>query len=73
MSQNFVSVIFCRNCASRYVEISEWAPDGNAIIRCRSCGTSEEIAHFTLGRGHISNVELQNARDTRAKGGRYEK
>jgi hypothetical protein len=70
---NFVSVIFCRNCSSRYVEISEWTSDGKAILQCRSCNNREVLAHFTLGRAKISNPELQNARDTIAKRGRYEK
>lgn len=70
---NFVSVIFCRNCSSRFVEISEWTADGNAIVQCRSCNTREVLSHFTLGRGSLSNHEMQSARDTMAKKGRYEK
>ncbi|OHD64645.1 MAG: hypothetical protein A2176_10065 [Spirochaetes bacterium RBG_13_51_14] len=70
---NFVSVIFCRNCSSRFVEISEWTQDGKAIVQCRSCNNKETLANFTLGRGKISSTELQNARDTMAKRGRYEK
>jgi hypothetical protein len=70
---NYVSVIFCRNCNSRHVEIGEWTPEGKPIIQCRSCNTRETISNFTLGRGKISNTELQNARDTMAKKGRYEK
>jgi hypothetical protein len=70
---NFVSVIFCRNCSSRFVEISEWTADGKAIVQCRSCNNREVLANFTLGRGKIGNSELQTARDTIAKRGRYEK
>lgn len=70
---NFVSVIFCRNCSSRFVEIAEWTDDGRAVVRCRSCNNSEILSNFTLGRGKISNVELQTARDTMAKRGKYEK
>lgn len=73
MSSNFVSVIFCRNCKSRFVEIAQWSDTGKAVIQCRSCGNHEELGNFTLGRGHINNVELQKARDTMAKSGRYEK
>ncbi|HNR86804.1 MAG TPA: hypothetical protein PKM65_00520 [Spirochaetota bacterium] len=72
MSANFVSVIFCRNCYSRYVEISEW-DGGRAVLHCRTCGTTEEIAHFTLGRCRVTNTELQNARDSQAKRGKAEK
>ncbi len=70
---NYVSVIFCRNCGSRYIDIGEWTSDGKAIIQCRSCLVKEEVAHFTLGRGKLGNVELQGARDTIAKKGKYEK
>jgi hypothetical protein len=70
---NFVSVIFCRNCSSRFVEIAEWTPDGKAVIQCRSCNNREVLSNFTLGRGKISNIELQTARDTMAKRGKYEK
>jgi hypothetical protein len=70
---NFVSVIFCRNCSSRFVEISEWTADGKAIVQCRSCNQREVLSHFTLGRGNLNNHEMQTARDTMAKKGRYEK
>ncbi len=70
---NYVSVIFCRNCGSRYVEIGE-KPEGNAVeIHCRSCNAREEMTKFTLGRCRVSNTELQNARDTRASSGRPER
>jgi len=70
---NYVSVIFCRNCGSRYVEIDEW-PTGNAVeIYCRSCHARERMAKFTLGRCRVTNTELQNARDTRAAGGKPER
>jgi hypothetical protein len=70
---NFVSVIFCRNCSSRFVEISEWTADGKAIVQCRSCNNREVLSNFTLGRGKIGDFELETARDTIAKRGRYEK
>ena len=73
MSSNFVSVIFCRKCGSRYVEISRWSDEGRAIFECRGCGAHEEVGNFTLGRGCITNSELQNARDTTAKKGNYER
>ncbi|MBN2042042.1 MAG: hypothetical protein JW864_18545 [Spirochaetes bacterium] len=64
---NYVSIIFCKNCNSRYVEIEEWAePEKKVIIRCRTCGVSEIVTNFTLGRCKISDKDLQTARDTRA-------
>ena len=70
---NYVSVIFCRVCNSRYVEIVEWTAERKSIIHCRTCNASEEIEKFTLGRCRISDVELQNARDTRAIPGKPER
>jgi hypothetical protein len=70
---NFVSIIFCRNCSSRFVEIAEWTSEGKAVVQCRSCNNREILSNFTLGRGKISNIELQSARDTMAKRGKYEK
>ncbi len=71
---DFVSVIFCRICGSRYVEISDWNEEGmKAVIRCRTCNASEESSKFTLGRCSVSSKELLNARETAAKKGRYEK
>jgi len=69
----FVSVMFCRVCSSRYVDISEWTEEGNAVIRCRTCGNHEEMGRFVMGRCRVSPRELQDARDTRAKKGTYEK
>ncbi len=66
---NFVSIIFCRQCHSRYVEVSEFSKNGNAIVHCRTCGNREEVHGFTLGRGQVTNTELQNARQTTAKKG----
>jgi hypothetical protein len=63
---NYVSVAFCNNCGSRYVEVGKLTKDGKTLIYCRSCKSSEEISSFTLGRGSISDAELQKARDTRA-------
>jgi hypothetical protein len=64
---NYVSVIFCRNCSSRYVEIEEWnTRDKKVVAHCRTCGVSETLTNFTLGRTKISDKELQEARDTRA-------
>ncbi|MFC1668782.1 hypothetical protein ACFL20_00195 [Spirochaetota bacterium] len=70
---NYVSVIFCRNCSSRYVEVSKWTADGKAIFHCRTCGNSMETSKFTLGRASVNNSGLQEARDTIAKKGKYEK
>jgi DNA-directed RNA polymerase subunit M/transcription elongation factor TFIIS len=69
----FVSVIFCRICNSRYVDVSEWTSGENPVFRCRTCGYTEEIKGFNLGRSNVTRVELQNARDTLAKKNRYER
>ncbi len=71
----FVSVIFCRNCGSRFVEISRWNNEGKgkAIIHCRTCDNVEEMGNFSLGRCQVTKNELNNARLTVAKKGRYEK
>ncbi len=68
----FVSVIFCRNCGSRFVEISEW-DDKQSIIHCRTCNVTEKSEKFTLGRCEVKKSELFNARQSMAKKGRYEK
>ncbi|MBN1531263.1 MAG: hypothetical protein JXA20_01240 [Spirochaetes bacterium] len=70
---NYVSVIFCKRCGSRYVDISEWSERGRVIFHCRSCDYREEVIGFTLGRANISNRELQQARDTVPKKGSYER
>lgn len=62
---NFVSVIFCLNCGSRYVEIKGPTADNRMIAYCRTCHSEAEIGRFTLGRCCVSNTELQKARDTR--------
>jgi len=69
----FVSVIFCRKCTSRWVEISEWSSDGKAVFHCRTCGAREEIENFTMGRCRVTNSEHMNARETVPKKGDYEK
>lgn len=64
---NYVSVIFCTNCNSRYVEIEEWnEEEKKVILHCRTCDIRETLSNFTLGRCKISDTELLNARDTRA-------
>ena len=69
---NFISVIFCRNCKSRYVEIAEW--DGNrAVLHCRSCNATEELEKFSLGRCRVTDGELMRARDTMASRGNPER
>ena len=73
MGGNFVSVIFCKRCGSRYVEVPGWSTEGKAVFHCRSCGYTEEMRGFTLGRARVGNIELQNARDTSARKGSYEK
>lgn len=69
---SFVSVIFCRNCSSRYVEIVEWE-NHEAAFHCRTCGFTELMKGFTLGRCSVSEKELQTAHDTRALKGRPER
>ncbi len=64
---NYVSIIFCRNCNSRYVEIEEWEePEKKVVIHCRTCDVRETVTNFTLGRCKILDKELQEARETRA-------
>ena len=66
---NFVSVIFCSNCGSRYVEVREVR--GGTEFYCRTCHVSEPVSKFTLGHCRVTNTELQRARDFRgASGGR---
>lgn len=68
----FVSVIFCRRCGSRYVEINVWTKDG-AVVNCRTCGNKSELTGFTLGRCSVSNRELDIARNTSAGVNDFEK
>ncbi|GAB4220289.1 MAG: hypothetical protein GYA16_01395 [Spirochaetes bacterium] len=69
----YVSVILCRNCGSRYVEVNEWTQDKKAVFHCRTCGKKEIVEWFTLGRCQVTQTELQKARDTKAKPGKYER
>lgn len=70
----YVSVIFCRRCSSRYVEIQEWNEKGEtAIVFCRSCGNKSELPGFTLGRCLVKKSELDIARNTSAKKNSFEK
>jgi|APIni6443716594_1056825.scaffolds.fasta_scaffold5567579_1 hypothetical protein len=68
----FVSVIFCRRCGSRYVEIREWKNNA-ALVYCRSCKNSNEITGFTLGRCQVTRKELEIARNTSAGRNDFEK
>jgi len=68
----FVSVIFCRRCGSRYVEIKEWK-NNSALVYCRTCKYSSEITGFTLGRCQVSRKELEIARNTSAGKNEFEK
>ncbi len=70
---NYVSLIFCRNCGSRYVEVSQWSENGKALFHCRTCNCSEEVGKFTLGRCRVTNKELSDARETMAKKNKYER
>jgi len=69
----FISMILCRNCGSRWVEIAEWSRDGKAILHCRTCDAKEEMGRFTLGRCQVTRAELENARTTKARKDKYEK
>lgn len=68
----FVSVIFCRRCGSRYVEIREWK-DGKAVVHCRTCRNITELSGFTMGRCQVTKKELEIARNTIAGEGQFEK
>lgn len=68
----FVSVIFCRRCGSRYVEIKEWN-NNSALIYCRTCNNKYELAGFTLGRCQVTKKELGIARNTSAGVNDFEK
>lgn len=70
---NFVSVIFCRNCGSRYVDISQWSSSNKPVFQCRTCGVNEEVGNFTLGHGQVTNKELNNARESIARKNKYER
>jgi len=70
----YVSVIFCRRCSSRYVEIQNWDKKGEVpIVYCRSCGNKTELPGFTLGRCLVSKKELDIARNTAATKNSFEK
>ena len=68
----FVSVIFCRRCGSRYVEIREWNGT-SAVVFCRTCKGSAELTGFTLGRCQVTRKELDIARNTSAVVDDFEK
>lgn len=68
----FVSVIFCRRCGSRYVEIREWKKDV-AVVYCRTCRNKSELQGFTLGRCSVTRSELEIARNTSAGINEFEK
>ena len=68
----YVSVIFCRRCSSRYVEIVKWDND-SPVAMCRTCGYTLELQGFTLGRCGITKKELEIARNTSARNKEFEK
>ena len=70
---DFASIIFCRRCNSRYVEINEWTEDKKCIFHCRTCNTSEVVENFTMGRCKVPSAELQIARETKAIPGKSER
>lgn len=70
----YVSIIFCGRCSSRYVEIKDWDDEGKApIVYCRTCGNKSELPGFTLGRCLVSKKELEIARNTSATKNSFEK
>ncbi len=69
----FVSVVFCRRCGSRYTEINDWTQDGSAIVHCRSCNNKAELSGFTFGRCKVTKKELNVARSTHAGKWDFEK
>jgi hypothetical protein len=69
---NYVSVILCRRCGSRYVEVQEW-DSSRAVIRCRGCGAEEHSEKFTLGRCRVENSELTRLRESAPGRGEYER
>lgn len=68
----YVSVILCRKCGSRYIEVEQWI-DGNPVATCRTCGYSLDLKGFTLGRCGIDRKQLEIARNTAAKNNQFEK
>ncbi len=72
-ADNFVSVILCRNCSSRYVEISDKSFEGVLTIHCRSCNATDTVSNFTLGRCKVTSKELLTVRETSAGKNKFEK
>ncbi|HPS59491.1 MAG TPA: hypothetical protein PK514_15420 [Spirochaetota bacterium] len=68
----YISVIFCRRCGSRYVEVTHWE-NGNPVATCRTCRYKMELGGFTLGRCGVTKKELEIARNTSAKTNDFEK
>ena len=44
------AMIFCARCRSELVDVREVRPDGARVIACASCGQTEVVRGFTLGR-----------------------
>ncbi len=68
----FVSIVFCRNCGSRFVEIKKWE-NASAIIYCRTCNNSCTLPGFTLGRCQVAKKDLDIARNNSAGINEFEK
>lgn len=43
------AIIFCRHCRSERVDVRETRPEGQ-VFACSTCGQTETVAGFTLGR-----------------------
>jgi len=50
--------IFCRHCRSERVDVRETRPDGAQIFACSTCGQTEIVRSFTLGRCGYSEAGL---------------
>lgn len=48
--------IFCRHCRSERVDVRETRPDGAQIFACSTCGQTEIVRSFTLGRCGYSEL-----------------
>src|SRR5690606_3107732 len=48
--QAMSAMIFCARCRSELVDVREVRPDGARVIACASCGQTEVVRGFTLGR-----------------------
>jgi len=52
------AMIFCAQCRSERVDVREVRPDGARVIACASCGQTEVVRGFTIGRCGYSEAGL---------------